>query len=172
MKLFDLITNNDIRNEFGIPNISKELYLLFFPYLNLLILIFSNQAFAAPKLTSSEQLICLRISSGQKQLPVPLKEEMGHILLFCQSGNTVNSIRISNNQVLPNSVLWLWMVKLRSVTGIELSTGLYTFWHGNGKILDNSSKYHDYHFLLSFQLISVKVLLANRNAISSYNITT
>lgn len=103
---------------------------------------------------------------------MPLKEEMGHIPLFRRSENTVNGIRISNDQALPDSALRSWMVKLGSITGMELPTGPYTFRRGNGEALDNSSKYHDCHFLLSFQLISVKVLLANRNATSSYNITT
>lgn len=42
------------------------------------------------------------------------------------------------------------MVKLESVTGMELPIGPYTFRHGNSEALDNSSKYHDRHFLLSF----------------------
>ena len=169
---FDLTANNGARNEFGIPDVPNEPCLLLCPHLNLLTLIFSDQAFAAPELSSPEQLFRLRIPSGQKQLPVPLKEEMGHIPLFRRSENTVNGIRISNDQALPDRALRPWMVKLGSVTGMELPTGPYTFRRGNGEALDNSSKYHNRHFLLSFQLISVKVLLANRNATSSYNITT
>lgn len=55
-RLTDLIINNDARNKFGIPNMLDKPYWLLCLLLNLLILIFSNQAFAAPKLTSPEQL--------------------------------------------------------------------------------------------------------------------
>lgn len=105
----------------------NEPCLLLCPHLNLLTLIFSNQAFAAPKLTSPKQLFRLRILSGQKQLLMPLKEEMGHIPLFRRSENTVNGICISNDQTLPDSALRSWIVKLGSVTSMELPTGLYTF---------------------------------------------
>lgn len=113
--------------------------------LNLLTLIFSNQDFTAPELTSSEQLFRLRIPPGQKQLPVPLKEEMRYIPLFRRSENTVNGVRISNDQALPDSAPRSWMVTLGCVTGMELRTGPYTFRRGTGAALDNSSKYHDRH---------------------------
>lgn len=100
-----MTANNGARNELGIPDVSNEPCLLLCPHLNLLTSIFSNQAFAAPELTSSEQLFRLRILPGQKQLPMPLKEEMRHIPLFCQSENTVNGVRISNDQALLNSAL-------------------------------------------------------------------
>ena len=51
-------------NEFGIPDVPDELCLLLCPYMNLLI--FTDQAFAAPELTSPEQLFRLRIPPGQK----------------------------------------------------------------------------------------------------------
>lgn len=123
----NLTTNNDVKNEFEIPDVPNKPCLLLCPHLNLLTLIFSNQAFAAPELTLSEQLFCFRILSGQKQLPVPLKEEMRHILLFRQSENIVNGIRISNDLALSDSALRSWMVKLESVMGMELPTGSYTF---------------------------------------------
>ena len=104
-KSLDLTANNGARHEFRIPDISDEPYLLLCPYLNLLTLISSNQTFAAPKLNSLEQLFRFRIPLEQKQLPVPLKQEIQHISLFRQSKNMVNRVCISNDQALPNSAL-------------------------------------------------------------------
>lgn len=63
---FDLTANNGTSNEFRIPDVPDESCLLLCPHLNLLTLIFSDQTFAAPELTSSEQLFHLRIPPGQK----------------------------------------------------------------------------------------------------------
>lgn len=117
--------------------------LLLCPYINLLTLIFTDYAFAAPELTSPEQLFRLRIPLGQKQLPVPLKETMHDVPLFRRSKPTANGVRISDDEALPDSTLRSRMTTLGSVTGIELPTGLYTFRRGNSEALDNSSKWHN-----------------------------
>ena len=108
--------------------------------MNLLTLIFTDQAFAAPELTSPEQLFRLRIPSGQKQLPVPLKETMQRVPLFRRSKPTVNGVQISDDEALPDSTLRSRMVTLGSVTGMELPTGPHTFRRGSGEALDNSSE--------------------------------
>ena len=76
------VTNQHSRNEFGIPDVPNEPCLLLCPHITMLALLFADQAFAASSLTSPEQLFCLRIAPGQKQLPVPLKEEMAERPLF------------------------------------------------------------------------------------------
>lgn len=50
--------------------------------MNLLTLIFTDHAFTASELTSSEQLFHLQIPLGQKQLLVPFKKMMHNISLF------------------------------------------------------------------------------------------
>ena len=105
----------------------------------MLALLFADQAFAAPSLTSPEHLFRLRIASGQKQLPLPLKEEMMERPLFRRCKNTVQGIQISE-QALADTTLRPQMINLGSITGMELPTGPYTFRRGNGQALDNSSK--------------------------------
>ena len=82
----------------------------------------------------------LRIASGQKQLPVPLKEEMAERPLFRRCKNTVESIQIFEEQALADSTLRPQMINLGSIIGMELPTGPYIFRRGNGQALDNSSK--------------------------------
>ncbi|KAL8626100.1 hypothetical protein Q9189_008220 [Teloschistes chrysophthalmus] len=130
-------------NEFGIPDVPNEPCLLLCPHITMLALLFADQAFAAPSLTSPEQLFRLRIAPGQKQLPVPLKEEMAERPLFRRCKNTVESVQISEEQALADTTLRPQMTNLGSITGMELPTGPYTFRRGNGQALDNSSEITD-----------------------------
>lgn len=134
------VANECGRNEFGIPDVPKEPCLLLCPLITMLALLFADQGFAAPSLTLPEQLFRLRIAPGQKQLLVPLKEEIAERPLFRRCKNTVQSIQISEEQALPDTTLRPQMTNLGSITGMELPTGLYTFRRGNRQALDNSSK--------------------------------
>jgi len=134
------VANKRSRNEFGIPDVPNEPCLLLCPYITMLALLFADQAFAASSLTSPEHLFRLRIAPGQKQLPVPLKEELAEIPLFRRCKSTVHCVQISEDEALADHTLRSQMINLGSMTGMELPTGPYTFRRGNGQALDNSSK--------------------------------
>lgn len=106
----------------------------------MLALFFADQAFAPSSLTSPEQLYRLRIAPEQKQLTIPLKEELADRPLFRRCKNIVKGIHISDEEPLPDSTLRPQMKDLGIITGMELPTGPYTFRRGNGQALDNSSK--------------------------------
>ncbi|KAL8626093.1 hypothetical protein Q9189_008226 [Teloschistes chrysophthalmus] len=125
-------------NEFGIPDAPNEPCLLLCPYITMLALFFADQAFAAPSLTLSEQLFRLRIVPGQKQLPVPLKEDIAERSLFRRCRNSVEGIQIPKEHALADTTLRPQITNLGSITGMELPTGPYTFRRGNGQALDNS----------------------------------
>ena len=135
------VANDDCRNEFGIPDVPNEPCLLLCPHITMLALLFADQAFAASSLTSPEQLFRLRIAPGQKQLPIPLREEMAERPLFRRCKSTVNSVQISEDKALADTTLRPQMTNLGVITGMELPTGPYTFRRGNGQALDNSSKF-------------------------------
>ncbi len=105
----------------------------------MLALIFADEAFAVPELTSTEQLFRLRIPPGQKQLELPLKEEVQEMPVFRRCKSTIHGVQISRAEALADSTLRPQMVDLGSATGMELQTGPYTFRRGNGEALDNSS---------------------------------
>ena len=128
------------RNEFGIPDVPNEPCLLLCPHITMLALLFADQAFAASSLTSPEQLFRLRIAPGQKQLLLPLKEEMAERPLFRRCRNTARNVQISEEEPLADTTLRPQMTNLGTITGMELPTGPYTFRRGNGQALDNSSK--------------------------------
>ena len=141
-------------NEFGIPDVPNEPCLLLCPHITLLALIFADHAFAASELTSPEHLFRLRIPAGQKQLPLPLKEEMKAVPLFRRCKSTVHGVQISDEEALADSTLRPQMITLGSITSMELPTGPYTFRRSNGEALDNSSEWHIDCF--SFELINIQ----------------
>ncbi len=106
----------------------------------MLALLFADQAFAAFSLTSLKQLFRLRIALGQKQLSMPLKEEIVARFIFRRCKHIVNCVQISEDEALTNNTLRSQMIKLGSLTNMELPTSPYTFRRGNGQALDNSSK--------------------------------
>ena len=134
------VANKRDRNKFGIPNVPNEPCLLLCPHITILALLFTDQAFAASSLTSPEQLFRLRIAPGQKQLPVPLKEEITERPLFRRCKNAVRGVQISEEEALADTTLRCQMTNLGSIIGIELPTGPYTFRRGNRQALDNSSE--------------------------------
>ena len=135
------VANKRGRNGFGIPGVPNEPCLLLCPHITMLALLFADQALAASSLTSPEHLFRLRIALGQKQLPVPLKEEMAERPLFWRYKNAVRGVQISEEEALADTTLRRQMTALGSITGMELPTGPYTFRRGNGQALDNSSEW-------------------------------
>jgi len=99
------VANERGRNEFGIPDVPNEPCLLLCPHVTMLALLFADQSFVASSLTSPEQLFRLRIDSGQKQLPVPLKEDMAERPLFWRCKTTVRSVQISEEEALEMPLL-------------------------------------------------------------------
>ena len=135
------MANDRGRNEFGIPDVPNEPCLLLCPHITMLALIFADQAFAVPELTSAEPLFRLRVPVGQKQLPLPIKEDMQATPLFRRCESTIKGARISETDAFADSTLRHQLATLGSVTGMELSTAPYTFRRGNGEALDNSSEW-------------------------------
>lgn len=111
----------------GFLDVPNESCLLLCPHITMLALLFEDQAFAALSLTSPVQLFRFQIAPGQKQLPVPLKEEMAERPLFRRCKNTVESIQVSEEQVLADTTLRPQVTNLGSVTGMELPTVSYIF---------------------------------------------
>ena len=69
-------------NTFPIPEIVYDLSLIFSPHVILLGMIFDDQVFAAPSLTSPEKLSRLDIEPGCNQLPLLFKQEMENLPVF------------------------------------------------------------------------------------------
>ncbi|KAJ9644078.1 hypothetical protein H2199_003946 [Coniosporium tulheliwenetii] len=147
-------------NTFTVPDIPSEPCILLCAQTTFLALAFLDQAFAAPDLTSPEQLYSLNVLPGQNQQPLPWREEMEDVPLFRKSERTAHGIELSSD-TLPYSTLRPRMRALGEVTGIELPVGAYCFRRGNGEALDNSSFISDSQRNLILQHSSSQVFQHN-----------
>ncbi|KAE8441375.1 hypothetical protein EG329_005002 [Mollisiaceae sp. DMI_Dod_QoI] len=75
-------------NTFVLPEIIFDPSLILSPHVDLLGLIFADNAFLAPSLTSAARISELDIPLGYKQLPLHLKPKMADILVFRKSVRT------------------------------------------------------------------------------------
>jgi Protein of unknown function (DUF3435) len=80
--------DKETSNTFPVPEIIYDPSLVLSPHVFLLGLILADGAFAAPNLTSAEQLSKLDIRPGTNQLPLPLKRSMDDIPIFRKSITT------------------------------------------------------------------------------------
>ncbi|KAH9204098.1 hypothetical protein DL95DRAFT_471796 [Leptodontidium sp. 2 PMI_412] len=97
--LLDMIEGNFHRiatkNTFVLPEIIFDPSLILSPHVALLDLIFADNAFLAPSLTSAERISELDISPGYEQLPLHLKPKMANIPVFRKSIRTPYGWEIS-----------------------------------------------------------------------------
>ncbi|KAL2812532.1 hypothetical protein BJX63DRAFT_396567 [Aspergillus granulosus] len=78
-----------IRNTFPLPEIIYDPLLMLSPHTFLLGILFYDDAFRAPGITSMEDLRCLWVEDGHQQMEVPLKQDKAQHYIFCK----VKSVR-------------------------------------------------------------------------------
>ncbi|TAQ84190.1 hypothetical protein B7494_g7492 [Chlorociboria aeruginascens] len=110
------------RNTFPLPEIIFDPSLALSPHVALLSLIFANNAFLAPSLTSAERISELDIEPGKEQLPLPMKPEMANIPVFRKSTRTYYGWEISPDEQLLYTTLLKWMKRLSVLTGFPQIT--------------------------------------------------
>ena len=94
-----------LSNTFPIPEIIYDPSLILSPHAFLLGLIFADQAFKAPNLTSPEQLGRLYVEPGRNELRLPLRSDMDNIPVFRKAVKTLHGWEISPNlQLLYSTV--------------------------------------------------------------------
>jgi hypothetical protein len=142
-----IIYLREASNTFPIPEIIYDPSLILSPHVFLLGLIFADQAFAASRLISPEQLSRLTIPLGRNELPLPLRSTMDNIPVFRKAIKTLHGWEISPDQPLPYSTIAPWMKKLGAITGFRQIARPYTLRYGAGKAFDNSGM----HVVLNIQ---------------------
>ncbi|TVY31731.1 hypothetical protein LSUB1_G007777 [Lachnellula subtilissima] len=116
------------------------------PHVFLLGLIFADNAFLAPNLTSAEQLSKLDIRPGTNQLALPLKPSMANIPLFRKSITTPYSTEISPFEPLPYTTLRSLLKTLDILFGLLHILRAYCLRYGAGNAFNQSghSRYGGY----------------------------
>jgi hypothetical protein len=122
----------EARNTFPLPEIIFDPSLVLGPHVALLGLIFADNAFLAPSLTSAERISELYIPLGYEQLPLHLKPEMANIPVFRKSVRTPYGWQISPDQQLPYTTFLKWMKRLGVLTGFPQITRPYCLRYGAG----------------------------------------
>jgi hypothetical protein len=131
------MTYIEARNTFVLPEIIFDPSLILSPHVALLGLIFADNAFLAPSLTSAED-----IPPGYEQLPLHLKPEMADIPVFRKSVRTPYGWEISPDQPLPYTTLLKWMKRLGVLTGFPQITRPYSLRYGAGNAFNQSGVYY------------------------------
>ncbi|KAH7306158.1 C2H2 finger domain protein [Rhexocercosporidium sp. MPI-PUGE-AT-0058] len=118
-------------NTFVLSEIIFDSFLILSPHVDLLGLIFADNTFLAPSLTSAARISELDIPPGYEQLPLYLKPEMADIPVFRKSVRTPYGWEISPDQPLPYTTLLKWMKRLGVLTGFPQITRPYSLRYGD-----------------------------------------
>ncbi|KAF2415628.1 hypothetical protein EJ08DRAFT_673832 [Tothia fuscella] len=125
-------------NTFLIPETVYDPSLIFSPHVLLEGLIFDDQAFAAPSLTSPEKLSDLYIEPGKNQLRLLLKPKLDDVPIFRRAVKTLHGWKISPNLPLSYSMLYPAMKKIGAIRGFPQITRLYALRYGAGKAFNDN----------------------------------
>ena len=134
--------HTDTRNKFPLPEIIFDPSLIFSPHVFLLGLIFANQAFAAPNLTSGRQLSRLDIRPGYQQLELLLKLSILDVPIFQKSVRTGYRYEISLYEPLSYTTLLSLMKAVGVITGFLQPTCPYCLCYGASNEFNQSGTYH------------------------------
>ena len=104
----------------------------------LLGMIFDDQAFAAPRLISPEQISKLYVEPGRNQLPLPFASKWDNIPIFRRIIQTLDGYAISPDQPLTYSVVYSAMRKLGQLTGFKQITRPYALRYAGGKAFNEN----------------------------------
>jgi hypothetical protein len=127
-------------NTFPVPEIIYDPSLVFSPHVTLLGLMFADNAFLAPNLTSPEQLSKLEIPPGSNQLPLPLDPKKSSMPVFRRAIRELGGWVISSTEPLPYNVLYKVMVKLGQITGFKQILRPYALRYGAGKAFNEDGQ--------------------------------
>ena len=128
-------------NTFPIPEVVYDPSLIFSPHVVLSGLMFDDQVFAAPNLTSPAQLSILEIEPGYNQLPLPLKPEMGNVPVFRSIIRTMYGWTVSPSKPLTYAVVRSSMRQLGQITGFKQITRPYALRYGAGKAFNEDGQF-------------------------------
>lgn len=99
-------------NTFPIPKVIYDLSLIFSPHVVLEGIMFADQAFAPPSLTTPEKLSSLDIELGDNQLPILLDLEMADVPVFRSIKRKLDRWAVSEKEPLTYAVVRSSMIKL------------------------------------------------------------
>lgn len=125
-------------NIFPIPEIVYNLSLIYSPHVLLLGLIFDDQAFAAPSLTSAKKLSRLDIEPSLNQLPLLLRSDLDDVPTFREAIRTLKGWEISLDKPLEYATVRYSIKKVGELTRFKLPLCPYALRYGAGKAFNKN----------------------------------
>ncbi|KAE9566472.1 hypothetical protein CGMCC3_g17382 [Colletotrichum fructicola] len=123
---------------YTIPETIFDPSLLLSPHVFLLGILFRHQAFKAPSLTSPHHLSKLDIHDGEKELPLPFKDDLGDTFIFRKAVYTMTGYQISLNERITAGMMNGWIKRIGEILGFNYPTTAYTLRYNAANAFDQS----------------------------------
>ncbi|CAJ2505605.1 Uu.00g129990.m01.CDS01 [Anthostomella pinea] len=124
---------------FTIPETMFDPSLLLSPHVFLLGILFQHQAFRAPSLVSPRLLDDLDIHPDEKELPLPLRDDLKDVCIFRRAITTSTGLQISQAEPITYGMMSGWIKRIREILGLQYPTIAYSLRYNTGNELDQSS---------------------------------
>ncbi|UQC77422.1 C2H2 finger domain-containing protein [Colletotrichum lupini] len=121
---------------YTIPETMFDPSLLLSPHVFLLGIIFRYRAFCAPSLTSPHHLQSLDIHPGEKELPLPLREDLNQTFIFRRAVETLTGYQMSRNQRISYGMMAAWVKRIGEIMGLKDPTIAYNLRYNAANVFD------------------------------------
>ncbi|OHE90399.1 C2H2 finger domain-containing protein [Colletotrichum orchidophilum] len=126
------------RKTYSIPETMFNPFLLLSPHVFLLDALFRHRAFNASSLTSPHHLDNLDIHPGERELPLPSREDLNDIFTFRRAIETFTGYQIFTNDCLTSGMMAAWIQRIGEILGFEYPTIAYNLRYNAANAFDQS----------------------------------
>ncbi|KAK7408614.1 hypothetical protein QQX98_009216 [Neonectria punicea] len=123
---------------FTVPETLLDPTLLLSPHAFLLGILFRHRAFRACDLTSASQLNSLDIHPSERELRLPLREDLNDAPLFRRAVKTLTGFEMSLTEPITYSMMAGWIKRIGVLLGRLYTTICYNLRYNAGNELDES----------------------------------
>ncbi|KAK1707756.1 C2H2 finger domain protein [Colletotrichum acutatum] len=123
---------------YSIPETMFDPSLLLSPHVFLLGVLFRHRAFNASSLTSPHHLDNLDIHPGERELPLPLREDLNDTFIFRRVIETFTGYQISTNDRITSGMMAAWIQRIGEILGFEYPTIAYNLRYNAANAFDQS----------------------------------
>ncbi|OAQ58191.1 C2H2 finger domain-containing protein [Pochonia chlamydosporia 170] len=123
---------------FTIPEMMFDPSLLLSPHAFLLGILFRHQAFRASHLTSPRQLDELDIHPGERELSLPLRNDLKEVRIFRRAVKTLTGYEMSATKTITNGMIASWIKRVGEIMGLQYETIPYSLRYNAANEFDQS----------------------------------
>ncbi|RWA03585.1 hypothetical protein EKO27_g11521 [Xylaria grammica] len=126
-------------NTITIPETIFDPCLFLSPHVFLLGILFRHRAFCARHLISPHQLNNVDISPGEREMLLPLREDLDNIPIFRQAVETLTGYELSPDKPISYGMMAAWIKRIGEILGCQYTTIPYNLRYNAANELDQSS---------------------------------